>query len=199
MLYILIWDTFRVVPNMSLKGTIVGPFWTQIVSQSSGLWSLFQTFYWCLLQVLLAVCGIWASNAQFEAVLGNKISKNSGLRSFSPNVFPGFISVLLNFLIASNFRCVENKNRRGPFYEATLVTKISQNSGLWQFSKKTFTGYTSVLVYLSIWVTFRGVLNIGLRGPISGSFGATKYNLILVFSHFIKFCPLVSHTSYYAC
>ena len=44
--------------------------------------------------------------------------------------------------------------------------KTSQNSGLWSFSQKVFTGFTSVLLHMLIASTFRGVMNMGLRGPI---------------------------------
>ena len=41
------------------------------------------------------------------------------------------------------------------------------------------------------------MLNISFRGLISGSFWAPKKNMIQVFSHFLKYFPLVSHTSCY--
>ena len=56
-----------------------------------------------------------------------------------------------------------------PNFWSILGPQISQHSGLWSFSKKFPTGCASVLVYMSIWATFRGVLNIGPRDPISWS------------------------------
>ena len=53
-------------------------------------------------------------------------------------------------------------------------SQISQNSNLWSFSQKVFTGFTSVLLHMLIASTFRGVENIGLRGPISRSFWGPK-------------------------
>ena len=50
---------------------------------------------------------------------------------------------------------------------------------------------------MSIWATFRGVLNIGPRGPISGSFWAPKIDHNS--SHFIRYFPMVSHHSRFTC
>ena len=55
--------------------------------------------------------------------------------------------------------------------------------------------FASVLVYMSIWATFSGMLNIGLWGLISGSFCAPKKNMIQVFSHFLKYFPLGTRPS----
>ena len=76
-----------------------------------------------------------------------------------------------------------------------LRSNISQNSALWLFSKNFSTGLASVLVYMSISPTFRGVFNNGLRGPSFGSFWDTKYIIIQMFSRFLKYIPLVLHHS----
>ena len=76
-------------------------------------------------------------------------------------------------------------------FRATLGHKISKNSGHWSISQKFSTGFGSVLVNMSIWGTFRGVLNIGLRDSIFGSFKAAKYNTIQVLNHSLKYFPLV--------
>ena len=60
---------------------------------------------------------------------------------------------------------------------------------LWIMDKS----YGMRLVYMSIWATLKDMLNIGLGGPISGSFWASKYSIIQVFRHFLKYFPLVSH------
>ena len=50
--------------------------------------------------------------------------------------------------------------------------KINKNSGLRSFSQNFSTDFASVMVYMSISATFRGVLIIGIRGPIFESFWA---------------------------
>ena len=105
----------------------------------------------------------------FWAILGPKVRKISGVWSLSQKVFTGFTTVLLNMLILSAFRCVENMGLRGPIFGPLLP-----NVGLWSFSQKCPAGCASVLVYMSIWATCRGVLNIGPRGPIYGSFWTPK-------------------------
>ena len=105
------------------------------------------------------------------SIWGPKISQNSGLWSFSQKkslvshqyCFTCSLQVLLDVwrLWASEVQFW------GP--------KINKNSGLWSFSQKCSTGFALVLVYMSIWATFRGVLNIVLIGdPVSGSFWAPK-------------------------
>ena len=101
------------------------------------------------------MCTIWASKAQFLAILDPKVSKNSGFWPLSQKVFTGFTSVLLHMLIASNFRCVENMGLEGPIFGSTLGPKMSKDWSLWYFSQKISTGFTSVLVYMSIWTTCR--------------------------------------------
>ena len=48
---------------------------------------------------------------------------------------------------------------------AILGRKGSQNSGLWSLSQKVFAGFTSVLLHMLSASTFRGVRNMGPRGP----------------------------------
>ena len=60
--------------------------------------------------------------------------------------------------------CVWFGSQRSNFW-STLGPNISKNSCLWSFSQNVSTGFASVLVYMSIWASFRDVLNIGLRGP----------------------------------
>ena len=56
----------------------------------------------------------------------------------------------------------------------------------------------SVGLHVSL-VTFRDVLNIGLRGHISGSFCAPKSNICQVVNHFLENIPLVSHAFCFTC
>ena len=92
--------------------------------------------------------------------------------------------------------CGEYGTQRPNFW-ATLGPQISQNSGLRSFSKKFPTGCASFLVYMSIWATFRGMLNIGPRGP---NFRVILDPLIdLNSGHFIKHFPMVSHHSRFTC
>ena len=70
-----------------------------------------QYCFTCSWQELSAVCGIWASEAQFWCYFGpqNK-SKFMSLAIFSNS----FTKVLLHMLIGSTFICVENMGLRGP-------------------------------------------------------------------------------------
>ena len=81
--------------------------------------------------------------------------------------------------------CVEYGPQR-PNLGAIKGPKVSKSSGLWSFSQTFSTAFASVLVYISTWETFKGVLNIGLRlrGPISRSFWAPKQDMIQVFQSF---------------
>ena len=65
----------------------------------------------------------------FWAILGHKVSQNSGVWSLSREFFTGFTSVLLHMPIASAFRCVENIHR------AIFGPQIIKNPGLWSFSQ----------------------------------------------------------------
>ena len=55
-----------------------------------------------------------------------------------------------------------------------LVPKMSQNASLWSLSTKAFLGLTSVLLHMFIASTFRGVENMGLRGPMFGPLWTPK-------------------------
>ena len=132
------------------------------------------------------VCGIWDSETQFWGHFGPPNKSKVGLCLFSQNLFFGFTSVLLHILIASTFRCVENMGLRSPILGSLWSPKLFKIPVFGRFLKKISTGFASVLVYMSIWAIFIGVLNIGHRGPISGSFWTPKYNMIQVFSHFLK-------------
>ena len=101
----------------------------------------------------------------FWTIFGPKISKNSSLWSFSQKVFTAFTSVLLHMLIA------------------TLGPKIGQNTGLWSFSKNNFHWFPISLGFNISLTTFRGVLNIGLRDPISRSFWVLKWFRIILVLH----------------
>ena len=90
--------------------------------------------------------------------------------------------------------CGEHGPQKSNFC-ATLGPKISKTSGLWSFSKTFCTGLASFLVYMSIWATFRGVLNIGLRWQIFGSFWPQNRTWFRSLSHFLKYFPLVSYPS----
>ena len=63
---------------------------------------------------------------------------------------------------------------RGRIFGPLWAPKWIKNSSLSPFFQKFYSGFTPVLVYMSIWATFAGVLNIGLRSPISGSFLGPK-------------------------
>ena len=52
---------------------------------------------------------------------------------------------------------------------------------------------------MAIWANFGDMLNFGLRGPISGSLWISKYNMIRIFSHFLKHFPSVSHPFCFKC
>ena len=103
------------------------------------------------------------------AISGPKVSQNSGLWSFSKKPF-SLDSHQYCFTCTWTLRCVKEVGLRGPLL-GDLDPKISKNFGLLSFPKKNSTGFTSVLVYMSVWATFNCLLNIGLRGLISGQFG----------------------------
>ena len=86
------------------------------------------------------------------------------------------------------YKCIEYGTHRQNF-RAILRPKINLkkiNFGL--FSRNVFSGFTSVLlyllspgltsvlVYMSKWATFKGVLNIGLRGLNFGHLGPRRYH-----------------------
>ena len=136
----------------------------------------------------------------FGTIMGPKISKNSGLWSFVfQKVFTGFISALLHMLIASTFRCVENMGLRGPILGPLGVPNKTKILVFGHF-------LTNIpLVSRQFWFTYQFQLLLEVswisasRGPISGSFRAPRENMIQVFSHFLKYFPLVSHQSYLTC
>ena len=88
------------------------------VSQDSVLWSLSQkVFHWFHISIAShAHCKYFQLRVEygpqrpnFGATLGPKISKNSGLRSFSQNFSAGFPLVLVYMSIWANFRDVLNQ------------------------------------------------------------------------------------------
>ena len=81
-------------------------------------------------------------------------------------------------------------------YMGLNISSESRRSCCSSVLKNLFTGFASVLVHLSVWATFRGVLNIGLRGPTSR---APKSIIIQIFSQFPKYFPLASHHSCPTC
>ena len=172
---------------LSPQIAVFGLFHIQV---STGLTSV---MFYMLIVTTFRGCWIWASNAHFGGILGPQISQNSGLWSFSQNVFTGFTSVLPHMQVL-----LEVWRRRAS--ESQFLGHFGpQNSRLLSFSQKVSTGFASVLAYMSIWGTFIGVLNIGLRGPISGSFWAQKYTIIQAFGHFLKHFRLVLHHSSLTC
>ena len=101
------------------------------------------------------MCHKHVKGSIFGAIWDPKISKNSPLWSFSPKVSLSFTLVLLHMFIASTFRCVENMASGAQFW-VTLgpkYVKIPTFGHCLIFS----TGFASVLVYMSIWFSFRGV------------------------------------------
>ena len=119
LLYMVSGATYRDVYNMGRKAQFLGHFEPK-VSKNSGhvlkKFSLISHQYCliCSLQVLSAVCGIWALEVQFWGHLGLQKSQNSGLWSFSQNVLTSLTSVSLHMFIASTFRCMVNMGLRGP-------------------------------------------------------------------------------------
>ena len=110
---------------------------------------------------------IWASKAQFVGYFGPQSKlKFWCLVTFSKS-FHFHISIASHDHCKYFKMCGEYGPQRSNFW-ATLVPKISKNSGLCSFSQNFSIGFASVLVYMRIWATFSGVLNIGLRGLISG-------------------------------
>ena len=71
------------------------------------------------------------------------------------------------------YMCGENWHQRSNILANLGPQMIKKNWSLVIF-QIFLTGLASVLVSMSVLVIFKGVLNIGLRGPISGSFGAPK-------------------------
>ena len=65
-------------------------------------------------------------------------------------------------------RCIKERHQRPNFW-AILGLKVRKISGVWSLSQNVFTGFTTVLLH-----TFRCVENMGLSGPIFGSFWAPK-------------------------
>ena len=65
-------------------------------------------------------------------------------------------------------RCAKFGHQRPNFW-AILGLKVRKISGVWSLSQNVFTGFTTVLLH-----TFRCVENMGLSGPIFGSFWAPK-------------------------
>ena len=66
------------------------------------------------------------------------------------------------------------------------------------FSKRIYC-FTSTLIFIVIAADFRDVINIYLVDLIFMPFHAHKYVKILVFSHFLKPFPLISHQSWFTC
>ena len=149
----------------------------------------------CLLELLSDKCTIWVSKAQFLSHLGPQSkSKFLSLITFSKR-FHWF-----HFSMASHAHCKYFK-MCGEYGPQRLFgpRNFGIFSGLWSFSQNCFTGFVSVFGNRPIGAIFRGMLNIGLRGPISGSFWAPKQMIIQVFSHFLKYFLLVSHHSCFTC
>ena len=143
------------------------------VSQNSGLWSLsqkvFTDFTSLLLHILIAstFSGVWNIGlgrlicGPFWALKTSKLRNlDIFLKQFALVSFQCFCS------LQELLRCVQFCGHFRP--------EISKHSGPWSFPQQFSIGSVTVLVYKSIWATFRGLLNIGLRGPISGSFLALK-------------------------
>ena len=92
---------------------------------------------------------------------------------------------------SSRVRVVHNPNNadygpQRPNLGAFLCPQISHSCGICSFSHKISTGFASVLVYMSVRVTFRGVLYIGLRGAISSHFGLQNrigFRSLVIFSN----------------
>ena len=167
---------------------IFGPFWAskwvkiQVFEYSVEKFGLdsHQSCFICALEILSEMCKIWASKAQFLGHFGPQSKKTFWcLVTFSKS-FHWFHNSIASHAHSKYYKmCGEYGPQRTNFW-ATLGPQTSQNSDLWSFSQKFPTGFASVLQCMSIWATFRGVLNIGPRAPISGSFWAPKYIIIQV-------------------
>ena len=96
-------------------------------------------------------------------------SKFRSLAIFSNSFHLFHISIASHAYSKWSEMCGELGPQKFNFW-ANLGHKISKNSSLWSFSQNNSTGFASVWVYMSIWATFRSVLNIDVRGRISGSF-----------------------------
>ena len=118
-----------------------------------------QYYFKCTLQVLLEVCGIWASGPNFEAVLDPKTSQNCGLWSFSQKVFNGLTSVLLHMLIARTFRCVEDIGLRGPL--------------LGHFGSQYKSKFRSLVIFSNIFLWFR--IGLGLHVSFGDFYRCVEY------------------------
>ena len=135
-----------------------------------------QSCFICLLELRRELCTIRAPKAQS---LSPKIGPNCRYMIISATSFHWFLRIWVS--------------------DAQLLGHFGPKIGLWSFSQNLSTGFASVLVYVSNRVSFRGVLNISLRCPKSGSFWAPKYIIIQVFNHFLKNVPLVSHNFCFTC
>ena len=173
-----LWIHFSLALHAHWRCVQYGPnFWAILnpkVNQNSGLWSLSQKVFIGFTSVLLHM--LIASTFKQMGLRGPIVEpfwapskSNSGLWSISQNVFTGFTSVLLHMFIASTW-CVENMGHRGLVFGP--FGPPNKNSGLCSFSQIFSTAFAPVLVYMLIWATFKGVMNIGLICPISGSFWA---------------------------
>ena len=147
------------------------------------------------LELLLEMCKIWASKAQFLGHFGPQSKKHF----WCLVTFSKLSLVSQQYCFTCSFQILLDVWRIWAS-EAQFLGHFGppnkSSSGLWSFSKIFRTGCASVLVYMSIWATFRGVLNIGLRDPMSGHFGPQIDNNS---GHFIKYFPMVSHHSRFTC
>ena len=121
----------------------------------------------------------------FTWLTRNVVDKHVGATFVAPKLKLRFLTILLKSFLwfhislalyahRSYFQICEKYGHQRAKFWSILDPKVSKNSGFGHFLKK----LPSVLVYMSNWVTFRGVLNIGHKGPISGSSNIFHWSLI---------------------
>ena len=127
-----------------------------------------QFCYMWSLELLPEMCTIWTSKAQFWGHFGPQCnSKFWTLVTFSKCFHWFHISIASHTHCKYFQQCVEYGPQM-PNFEAILGPKVNQNSGIWSFCRRVFTGFTSVLLHMLIACTFRCVENMTHRCPILG-------------------------------
>ena len=182
LLYVLIGTTFRNVYNMCLRGPILGPVWSpkEVKILIFG--------YWFHISIAShAHCKYFKRCVESEAQIflpfwASKWIKINFFFKYFVKKFPldSYQSCFICSLELLSQMCIIWAFDFGPLW----AQKVSENSGLWSFSQKVFTGFTSVLLYMLIASTFRCVENMGLRGPILGPHWAqnnSKFRSLVIF------------------
>ena len=164
------------------RGPIFGPFWAskwvkiQVFEYFVKNFALYsrQSCFICALELLSEMCKICASKAQFLGHFGPQSKTNFWCLVTFKKTSHWFHNSIASHAHSKYFYICGEYGPQRPNFWATLGPQISQNAGLRSFSQRFSTSFAPVLVYMSIWATFRGVLNIDPRGPISRSFWSPK-------------------------